>query len=91
MSKLRQYTPPTTNKDFINYDWETVYASVDPNTAWKHTKSILRKIIDHHALFISKHVKNKQAASLNSDLNKQMNVQDQIMRKAQKPDMNKSK
>ena len=79
-----KYNTDTINKELINNDWENVYASVDANIAWQHMNNILSKTIDHHAPFISKRVKNKPSPWLSNDIKHQMNLRDQLMRKARK-------
>ena len=46
--------------------------------------NISSKTIDHHAPFISKRVKNKPSPWLSNDIKHQMNLRDQLMRKARK-------
>ena len=79
-----KYNPETINKELVNNDWENVYNSVDANIAWQHMNSLLTKTIDQHAPFISKRVKNKPSPWLSIDIKKQMNLRNQLMRKARK-------
>ena len=53
------YEPNSLRNDLRNESFVTVYAEENPNQAWKCMKSILEKVFDHHAPYISKRVKGK--------------------------------
>ena len=80
----KNYVPEQLIADVQNIDWENFYDIDDVNIAANIFTTCLKDIFDQHAPIKSKTHKGKPAAWLRTDLKKQMDNRDQLLRKARK-------
>ena len=65
-------------------NFEEVYSSTSVNKAWATFRDILQRCIDKHAPLTSKKVKGRLCPWLTSDVKKEMNLRDGLLRKARR-------
>ena len=63
---------------------EPLYKITDTNIAWLFLKNILLKSFNKHAPIITKRVKGRHCPWLTLEIKTQMNIKDQLLRKARK-------
>ena len=63
-------------RDVENYDWSSIYAITNINTACDFMKQALSSIIDRHALLITKRVKGRRCPWLSHEIKTLMSVRD---------------
>ena len=79
-----QYNVDIINNELLNADWKFVYDSNCPVHALKNLMSILVETLNRHAPFITKRVKGKPSPWHTVEVERNMNVHDQLKRKAKK-------
>ena len=83
----RNYNPDVINTELNNLDWGYVFSTVSVNSAWNFMKETLISTLERHAPEIEKRVKGKSSPWLNREIKKEMNHRDQLLRKAQKSNL----
>ena len=78
------YNTETINNELRNKDWNPVFNTNSPTNAWSYMKELLKETIDKHAPFITKRIKGRKSPWISNNLSKEMNVRDQLLRKARK-------
>ena len=78
------YNPKLFCEELTSANFEEVYSSTCVNKVWAFFRDILQRRIDKHAPLVSKEVKDQLCPSLTSDVEKEMNVRDGLLRKARK-------
>ena len=81
----KSYNPDIINEELRCTNWNVVYSSFCPSKAWDKMKSILLTSLDKHAPWIIiKRFKGKTCPWLDSDVKREMNHRDQLLRKSRK-------
>ena len=79
-----KYDPVAFCNELKNRDFGSVLTSSCVNDAWSHLKSILKQCMDKHAPLITKKIKGRLCPWLSSDVKSEMNLRDNLLRKARK-------
>ena len=81
---FKNYNIDQINNDLLNKKWDHVYNTNSPNEALLYFNSFLKETLDNYAPFITKNIKGKPSPWITTELTKEMNIRDQLLRKARK-------
>ena len=84
----KNYDVNVINNELLNTNWDEVYNSNSPDQSLNVMKSILKDIIDRHAPFLTKYVKEKKSPWMSKEIKHHMNIPDQLYCKARKSKSN---
>ena len=80
----KNYNVDAVNNELLNKDWNLLYQMTSPVGALSYFTSILKETLDKHATFITKQIKGKPSPWMTKELTREMNIRDQLLRKARK-------
>ena len=78
------YNPNSMCEELLAHDMGKIYSINDVNAAWLYLRNILHTVFNKHAPIITKRVKGRHCPWLTTEVKKQINKKDQLLRKARR-------